>query len=301
MKKQARRYVSSYFCVLLSFRLIAWHLISCVFLFSRASRYTRLMQIALLTDFGTRDSYVAAMKGVIAARTRATIHDLSHEIPPHDVFAAAWFLRNIERYWPKETIFVCVVDPGVGTRREIIALKKDGRFFLAPDNGLLTFVDPHEHRDGPFELSAVTNEALFLADGSNTFHGRDRFAPAAAAIAEGASLDELGPRLDSIVHLPYEPPHYSSELVRGTIVSIDRFGNAVTDVEHRKLPFARFVLNVADAAVSSFVGSYEEGGTDPFLIVGSSGCIEVSIRQGSAADRLHLRVLDHVELRAEPV
>jgi S-adenosyl-L-methionine hydrolase (adenosine-forming) len=259
------------------------------------------MQIALLTDFGTRDPYVAAMKGVIAARTAAAIHDLSHEIPPHDVFAAAWFLRNVELYWPKETIFVCVVDPGVGTRREIVALKKGGRYFLAPDNGLLTFLDHDEHRNDPLELYAVTNEALFLPDGSNTFHGRDRFAPAAAAIAEGASLDELGPRLDSIVHLPYEPPHYSSDLVRGTIVSIDRFGNAVTDVEHRKLPFDRFVLHAGDAAVSRFAGSYDEGGPDPFLIAGSSGCIEVSIRQGSAADRLHLRVLDHVELRAEPV
>jgi S-adenosyl-L-methionine hydrolase (adenosine-forming) len=259
------------------------------------------MQIALLTDFGTRDPYVAAMKGVIAARTSATIHDLSHDIPPHDVFAAAWFLRSVERYWPHETIFVCVVDPGVGTPREIVALKKDGRFFLVPDNGLLTFIHADARPDDNLELHAVKNAALFLPDASNTFHGRDRFAPAAAAIAEGAPLEELGPRRDSIVHLPYEPPRYTSEFVRGTIVSIDRFGTAITDVEHRKIPFAPFVLRAGSAAVSRFARNYEEGGTDPFIIVGSSGCIEVSIRQGSAADQLRLRALDHVELRRQPV
>ncbi|HYO79155.1 MAG TPA: SAM-dependent chlorinase/fluorinase, partial [Thermoanaerobaculia bacterium] len=96
--------------------------------------------IALLTDFGTRDPYVAAMKGVLASRTSATLHDLTHDIAPYDVLGAAWFLSTVAQYWPAGTIFVCVVDPGVGTARRIVALEQAGRLFLAPDNGLLTFV-----------------------------------------------------------------------------------------------------------------------------------------------------------------
>src|SRR6185295_15002279 len=128
--------------------------------------------IALLTDFGTRDPYVAAMKGVIASRTDVPIVDLTHEIAPFDVFGAAWFLREVVRYWPAGTIFVCVVDPGVGTARRIIAAEMSGKTFLAPDNGLLTLA-------GTMRSHAVENTSLFLPDSSNTFHGRDRFAPVA--------------------------------------------------------------------------------------------------------------------------
>ena len=135
--------------------------------------------IALLTDFGTRDPYVAAMKGVIASRCEARIADLTHEIAPFDVWEAAFFLRDVVAYWPEGTVFVCVVDPGVGSSRRILALESAGRFYLAPDNGLLHFVLPDA---GPF---SVTNDALFLPNGSTTFHGRDRFAPVAAAIANG--------------------------------------------------------------------------------------------------------------------
>jgi S-adenosylmethionine hydrolase len=146
-----------------------------------------MRRIALLTDFGTRDPYVAAMKGVLASRTDAPVVDLTHETEPFDVFGAAWFLRDVVRWWPEGTIFVCVVDPGVGTSRRIVAAESDGRFFLAPDNGLLTFVANAGH--------AVTNEAFFLPKGSTTFHGRDRFAPVAAAIANGTAIEEMGPRV----------------------------------------------------------------------------------------------------------
>ena len=245
------------------------------------------MVIALLTDFGTRDPYVAAMKGVLASRTTATVHDLSHDIAPYDILGAAWFLSTVVRYWPEETIFVCVVDPGVGTARNIVAVESEGRVFLAPDNGLLTFV----HGDA----YAVTNEAFFLPEGSNTFHGRDRFAPVAAAIANGIELAQLGPRLESIARLRYEPPSYG-EVVRGTIVAVDRFGNAITDVESAKIPFEPFSLRVRDHVIDRVERNYGNAAPGAFLIVGSTGCIEISVANASAAERLQLRRLERVEL-----
>jgi S-adenosyl-L-methionine hydrolase (adenosine-forming) len=243
--------------------------------------------IALLTDFGTRDPYVAAMKGVLASRTTAPVHDLSHEIAPYDILGAAWFLSAVVRYWPAGTIFVCVVDPGVGTERNIVVLESEGRLFLAPDNGLLTFIGGVAH--------AVTNEAFFLPEGSNTFHGRDRFAPVAAAIANGAAMEELGPRLDAIRRLRYEPPSYG-EIVRGTIVAVDRFGNAITDVESAKVPFAPFALRVRDHVIDRVEQNYGDAAPGAFLIVGSTGCIEISVANASAAERLQLRRLERVEL-----
>ncbi len=234
--------------------------------------------VALLTDFGTRDPYVASMKGVIAGRTDAPVLDLTHEIAPHHVFEAAWFLRTVEKWWPAGTIFVAVVDPGVGTARRIVAASRDQKIFLAPDNGLLTFV-----ADGA-RIRSVEDASFFLPNGSDTFHGRDRFAPVAAAIANGLSIDRLGPELLEIVRLDYEP---------GAIVSIDRFGNAITDLAP---PSTRFALKAGAVTIDRVVRTYDEGGEEPFLIIGSTGCIEISIRNGSAADVLHLRRGDRVEI-----
>ena len=243
-----------------------------------------MRRIALLTDFGTRDPYVAAMKGVIAARTDAPVHDLTHEIAPFDVLEAAWFLRTVVAYWPEGTIFVCVVDPGVGTSRKIAIAERDGRTFLAPDNGLLTFVAS--------EGRSIEDESLFLPTASTTFHGRDRFAPVAAAIANGVSVG--GPRLD-LIKLRYEPPVYGDELVRGTIVAVDRFGNLITDVERARLRGA-FALRVRDLVIDRIEETYGNAAPGPFLIAGSSGHVEISLANASAAERLHLRRLERVEL-----
>ena len=243
--------------------------------------------IVLLTDFGTRDSYVASMKGVIASRCDAAIHDLTHDIAPQDVVEAAWFLRACERWWSKGTIFVCVVDPGVGTSRRILAIENGGRMFLAPDNGLLTFIDAQT-------IVSVENESLFLPNGSTTFHGRDRFAPVAAAIANGMPIGELGPKIDDIIKIGYTPPAYGNDVVTGTIIAVDRFGNAVTDVERARIPFERFTLHVHYAHISRVATTY--GGSEPFVIVGSAGTLEISIGHASAADVLHLRRGDRVEI-----
>ena len=243
-----------------------------------------MRRIALLTDFGTRDPYVAAMKGVLAARTDAPVHDLSHEIPPFDVLEAAWFLRTVVTYWPEGTIFVGVIDPGVGTSRRIVLAERDGRFFLAPDNGLLTFVAD----DG----ISIEDESLFLPASSTTFHGRDRFAPVAAALANGTRVD--GPRVE-LVKLRYKPPTYGDEVVRGTIVAVDRFGNVITDIERARVK-GPFSLRVRDLVVDRIEETYGDAAPGPVLIVGSSGHVEISLANASAAERLQLRRLERVEL-----
>jgi S-adenosylmethionine hydrolase len=230
--------------------------------------------IALLTDFGTRDPYVAAMKGVMASRCDARIADLSHEIAPFDVWEGAFFLRDVARYWPVGTIFVCVVDPGVGTARRIIAVESNEQFFLAPDNGLPHFFDGDAYD--------VTNESLFLPRGSTTFHGRDRFAPVAAALANGLSIGEVGPRVNDRVPLEYKP---------GCIIRIDRFGNCITDLVP---PAEAFAVLVGDQRIDDIRSTYTGDGA--FVIVGSTGCIEISVAGGSAASLLHFRRGDRVTI-----
>lgn len=248
-----------------------------------------MRRIALLTDFGTRDPYVAAMKGVLALRTDAPVIDLTHDIAPFDVLEGAWFLSTVVPYWPEGTIFVCVVDPGVGTARRIVAVENEGRVFLAPDNGLLSFVI----RAAGY---SVENSALFLPHGSTTFHGRDRFAPVAAALANGMPLADVGPRIESIVTLDYEAPHYG-EQVRGTVVAIDRFGNVITDIEGARVPFPKFAMHIGTHTVARLEENYGDAAPGPFLIVGSTGHLELSIANASAAEQLDVQRLRRVELR----
>jgi len=230
--------------------------------------------IALLTDFGTRDPYVAAMKGVIASRCEARIVDLTHEIAPFDVWEAAFSLRDVAPYWPEETIFVCVVDPGVGTARRIIAIESDKRIFLAPDNGLLTFVGGNAWD--------IVNEKHFLPHGSTTFHGRDRFAPLAAALANGTPLSDLGHPIDDWMRIDYAP---------GCIIRIDRFGNCITDIVPPPRPF---VAEVGGHRIDDLRATYEGEGV--FAIIGSTGCIELSVANGSAASQLQLSRGDRVTI-----
>lgn len=248
-----------------------------------------MRRIALMTDFGTRDPYVASVRGVLASQCGARVDDLTHEIAPFDVFEAAWSLKVAAPWWPAGTIFVCVIDPGVGTPRRIVAAEHEGKFYLAPDNGLLTFV-------APSRAFSVENESFFLQTGATTFHGRDRFAPVAAAIANGTKLEEFGPAVSDAKMLEYNPPVYGEELVTGTIVHIDRFGNAITDVERARIPFERFALRVHYATIQNLRADYGSGGHEPFLIIGSHGTVEISVGSANAAEMLHLKRGDQVEI-----
>src|SRR5437660_8761434 len=245
--------------------------------------------IALITDFGLRDPYAAAMKGVIAARCDARIEDLSHDIAPFDVWGGAFFLRAVAPYWPAGTIFVVVIDPGVGTSRRILAVERGRRTFLGPDNGVLSLVA------APPAVS-VENDAFFLPGGSTTFHGRDRFAPVAAAIARGTPLHELGPSVDRMVTLDYAPPSYDCARADGTIVAIDQFGNLVTDIEAARLPFVRFAARAGAHTIARMARAYGDAGDGAFLIVGSTGCVEISVANASAAALLQLQRGDRVTI-----
>lgn len=261
--------------------------------------------IGLVTDFGDRDPYVAAMKGVIASGTRSPVVDLTHAIGPQNIAEAAWFLRATLPWLPggqalsggiERSIVVCVVDPGVGTERRIIAGSRDRLVVLAPDNGVLTFV-AGELR----EFHSVENETLFLESGASTFHGRDRFAPVAAAIARGAGPASLGPAVprESLVRFAYSPPVYGGDTIRGTVVAVDRFGNAITDIDSERLETDDWELRVGGVRVKRRVRTYAEGGAsnEAFMIAGSQGTIEISVDRQSAAAALHIEPLDAVEIR----
>jgi S-adenosylmethionine hydrolase len=251
-----------------------------------------MRRIALLTDFGTRDPYVASVKGVLASRTAVLVDDLTHEIAPFDVWEGAWFLRTAAPWWPAGTIFVCVVDPGVGTARRIVAAEVGDHLFLAPDNGLLTFVvGAMFHKSD--RLFSLENTTLFRPGTSTTFHGRDRFAPVAAALANGLPLEELGPPVTDVVTLSYEPPVETGDIVSGTVVHIDRFGNVITDIEPPTAPYA---VKLGALTIDRIETTYAGAKPGPFLIAGSGGTVEISLSNASAAKDLQLSRGDRLQV-----
>lgn len=238
--------------------------------------------ISLLTDFGTTDPYVGMMKGVILARCPAAhIMDITHDVPPQNVAAAAYLLSASWSFFPPRTVHVSIVDPGVGSGRRILAASCRGHRFLAPDNGLLTAVFSEAR---PEKVFSVENDRLFLKPVSQTFHGRDIFAPVAAHLAAGMSLDDLGPPIDSWVTLPIlEARRSDSGEIVGSVIYVDRFGNLVTNV--------RGVMNVSSKAEIAIAGRVIRGltacyaGARPgelLAIIGSSGRVEIAVNQGSA-------------------
>lgn len=243
--------------------------------------------IALLTDFGTRDSYVAQMKGVIRSLCSAELIDLTHEIAPFDVFEGAFFLRDVFDSLPANTVVVAVVDPGVGSARRIVIAEERGRMLIAPDNGVLSLVISDEAR--VHELQTRFD----LPNASRTFHGRDRFAPAAAALARGIALNDFATPVarDTLVPLDYERPVYQESRASGTIVGIDRFGNAISDLDWNRVQhLAPLRATIESHDIDVFSENYADApAAVPFLIVGSRRTIEISMRQQSAAEVLQLK------------
>lgn len=251
--------------------------------------------ITLLTDFGVASTYPAQMKGVILGRcSTARIVDLSHEVPRHNVRTAAFMLASAAGAFPEGTIHVAVVDPQVGTARRVLAAEVAGQTFLAPDNGLLTVV----MREGfgrranaaPVRVVSVENHELFRTEVSSTFHGRDIFAPVAAALAGGTSLDELGPPADSIRQFDVPAPERAGETWRGEVLYVDPFGNLVTNIPGAPLaeagPSGVTVL-VAGAVVRGLSRAYGDVPAGRLLAyIGSAGLLEVAVNRQSAASRL---------------
>lgn len=250
-------------------------------------------RITLLTDFGTADGYVAAMKGVLATRCPAApTEDVSHAVPPGDVRAGMWALRRYWAFYPVGTVHLVVVDPGVGTERRALAVEADGRFVVAPDNGVATFVLTAATRPRSVEIRDVVAPTDRI---STTFHGRDLFAPAAAHLALGGGLESLGPPIDDPVTLPPPVPGRTPDGADGEVVHVDRFGNLVTNLPRSwtdALP--RVEVAGRTLALAPSYGHVEEG--ELLAVVASDGLVEIAVRGASAAERLATGVGEPVRL-----
>lgn len=245
--------------------------------------------VTLLTDFGTTDYFVAAVKGVILTiNPAATIVDITHEIPPQDIAAGAFTLLTCYRDFPAGTIHVGVVDPGVGSTRRAIVVNAGSQFFVGPDNGLFSYVLDTERSHKTFQ---VTEEKYFRQSASSTFHGRDVFAPVAAALSHGVKANKFGPRIKDEVRLRSLSPVKRNAKLEGRIIHIDRFGNCVTNFTRADLPDEKRLL-VKRTVVETFRQFYAEkdGSKNKlFAIWGSAGFLELSVNGGSAAQLLKVK------------
>lgn len=241
--------------------------------------------VTLTTDFGTKDHFVGVMKGVILSICPgASIVDISHEVQPFEIQEGAFVVAQAYRYFPKKSIHVAVVDPGVGSERRPILVEAGGHYFIGPDNGLLAMVySGIEHK-----VREITAAKYFLEPVSKTFHGRDIFAPAAAHLANGARVASFGKIIDNHLKPSFtEPQQTSKRQWTGTVLHADRFGNLITNFHIDPFDAVRgkpFDLAIGAARLAGLGTSYAEMPiAEPFLIVGSSGYIEVAANQASAA------------------
>ncbi len=242
--------------------------------------------ITLTTDFGQGDYYVGAMKGVILGiAPEARLVDLSHQIPPQDVLAAAFVLRHAAGEFPLGTVHLAVVDPGVGTQRRPLALHSRGHLWVGPDNGLFSFVlDGADSR-----VHEIARRDLGQPDRSTTFHGRDLFAPLAAHLCRGLALADIGPPVTDPVRLAESAPCKSAGRIAGHIVHIDRFGNLVSNIAAADL--ARWgsglCIRLGDYVLAELCRTYEdvEPGA-PLALIGSAGLLEIAVNRGHAARQL---------------
>jgi S-adenosylmethionine hydrolase len=254
--------------------------------------------IALMTDFGIGDGDVGVMKGVIAGITPgAHIIDITHEIAPQQIPSGAWILAAAYRYFPTNTVFVCVVDPGVGSSRGAIALHAGEWFFVGPDNGLFSYVLAEQPVHAAVLLS---NPAYHRQSVSSTFHGRDIFAPVGAHLARGttSTLRELGPALDpaTLQRLEVGQPARRGSTIEAHIIHVDNFGNLITNIPLSMVPdlfdVARVQIafpqnqRVVDRRRRFFADGPDDG--QPFIYGDSSGYVGVAVRNGSAAKTLEV-------------
>lgn len=240
--------------------------------------------ITLLTDFGTTDSYVAEVKGVLLrAMPGATLVDITHGLSPGDVRAGSYVLGRAWRQFPERTVHLAVVDPGVGSSRAALAMRAHGHYFVGPDNGLFSEI----LRDAEVEIVTLAE----VDEAAPTFHGRDIFAPAAAALASGTSLHVLGTPFAGIPErLSTREPHHEGKTLIGEIVYIDRFGTLVTSFTPANLPDYA-TIEVEGVEVGRLRRTYADVPTGGLLAyVGSGGQVEIGVRDGSASRRLGIGV-----------
>jgi S-adenosyl-L-methionine hydrolase (adenosine-forming) len=253
--------------------------------------------ITLLTDFGTADYFVGAVKGaILSVNPRAVIVDLTHEIPPQDIAAGAFTLLAAYKTFPTGTIHMAVVDPGVGSTRRPIVVSANEQFFVGPDNGLFTYIYDREPSHRVFH---VTAEKYFRPESSSTFHGRDIFAPVAAALSNGLNPRKFGLRINDAVRLAVslKPEVLENGDVRARIIHIDRFGNCVTNITRDLVKSNDVSLLINRKTIKQFRNFYvEDSSNTPFAIWGSAGFLEISVNGASAAEVLRAKRGDAVLL-----
>ena len=252
--------------------------------------------ISLLTDFGTRDWFAGVLRGVIAQTCGSQVLDVTHDIPSGNVPAAAYVLRQSYAYFPRGTVHLAVVDPGVGGPRMPIAIQTRNYYFVGPDNGLLSWA---AGQDGILQIRGLVNEKFRRHPVSQTFHGRDIFAPAAAWLSRGEPIARLGPVVRSIIELPL-PPLRSRRGGgwEGRVVYIDHFGNAITNIPGSHLQrLARPMVRLKGFRATAILGFYQAVRRGkPLGVVGSTGCLEIAVHQGNAARAFDLKIGDAVEV-----
>lgn len=270
--------------------------------------------ITLTTDFGFSDASVAVMKGVIlSTNPGATIIDITHSVEPQNIAQAAFILNIAYRYFPQQSIHMAIVDPGVGSERQGIILKTPSSLFLSPDNGILSYVinelssnerPSNQYSRNPeritfkkgIEAVAITEPRFWRHPVSPTFHGRDIFAPVAAGLSLGISPYEFGERITSLYVFPAPKPSFDPQgnLV-GHILYVDNFGNLITDIKSTDLPQGNIIIEAAGQHIQGVSRYYEEA-QGLMAILGSSGYLEISLRDGRACDFLGMEIGDEVKV-----
>ena len=262
--------------------------------------------ITLLSDFGSDDEYVGVMKGVILSRCpAASIVDITHQIDPQDIAQAAYLIPATYRFFPEGTVHLIVVDPGVGSQRDILALDHAGHFFVAPNNGVLTLLMNPEKFD---TIIRVDNAAFFLQSVSATFHGRDIFAPVGAHIANGTGLKELGAKIDfedvvQLADLNCQSMQHAE--IEGKIISIDRFGNLITNIDLNSLTTLRqngienrLQIQIGTHIISDLTDTYASATPgSPLALIGSRNYLEIAVNCGSAQRHFKARKGDSVRVK----
>jgi hypothetical protein len=249
--------------------------------------------VTLTTDFGSNDHLVGAMKGVILkVNPDVQIVDISHRVIPYDILDGALTLGQAYRYFPLKTVHIVVVDPGVGTQRRPLLVSGEHHYFVAPDNGVLSMVYEKEER---LTVRHVTAEHYFISPLSQTFHGRDIFAPVAAWLTKNGAAASFGDEITDFVRFSMPKPKSADGVVKGVVLKVDNFGNAITNLAVEDVPQlvaggSQCKINVGAKPVTRFVQTYSQGEPgEAFALIGSSGFLEISMNRASAAKSLGLQ------------
>lgn len=253
--------------------------------------------ITLTTDFGTDDGFVGSVKGVILSiNPGASIVDISHTVNPYDILGGAFVLYQAYSYFPENTIHIAVVDPGVGSKRQAIIIETDKHTFVGPNNGIFSLVLKNEK---PKKIISLTNEEYFLNDVSNTFHGRDIFAPVAARLSLGETVSNFGDELEKIETTDWGKPLRIENRLEGTVLHIDRFGNLITNISTEDiLSFSKespIQIQVGEKSIKGLSKTYSDGKKgEPIALISSNKLLEIACNMDSAQSLIGINKLAKV-------